>query len=77
MRCGVKNMQTIIPSVAVKCDVRIVTTRVRPAEMYNYTHTHDRPRLSERINPFTGAACKICGLKDARTRLETVYFPIL
>ena len=26
------------------------------------------------INPFTAPACKIFGLKDARTRLQTVYF---
>ena len=26
------------------------------------------------INPFTGPACNISGLKDARTRLQTVYF---
>ena len=28
-------------------------------------------------NPFTTPACKISGLKDARTRLETVYFQVL
>ena len=26
------------------------------------------------FNPFTAPACKISGLKDARTRLQTVYF---
>ena len=30
-----------------------------------------------RINPFTAGACKMSGLKDARTRLRTVYFPVL
>ena len=29
------------------------------------------------INPFAAPACKISGLKDARTRLQTVYFPVL
>ena len=29
------------------------------------------------FNPFTAPACKISGLKDARTRLQTVYFPLL
>ena len=27
--------------------------------------------------PFTAPACRISGLKDAGTRLQTVYFPIL
>jgi len=27
-------------------------------------------------NPFTAKACKIAGLKDARLRLQTVYFPV-
>ena len=27
------------------------------------------------INPFTAPACKTSGLKDAWTRLDTVYFP--
>ena len=29
------------------------------------------------INPFIAPACKISGLKDARTRLQTVHFPVL
>ena len=29
------------------------------------------------LNPFTAPACKISRLKDARTRLQTVYFPVL
>ena len=29
------------------------------------------------MNPFTAPACKISRLKDARTRLQTVYFPVL
>ena len=29
------------------------------------------------FNPFTAPAYKIFGLKDARTRLQTVYFPVL
>ena len=28
-------------------------------------------------NPFTAPACKISRLNDARTRLQTVYFPVL
>ena len=28
------------------------------------------------INPFTATACKVSGLKDARKRLQTVYFPV-
>ena len=28
-------------------------------------------------NPFTAPACNISGLKDARGRLQTVYFPVL
>ena len=28
------------------------------------------------INPFTAPACKISGLTDARTCLQTVYFPV-
>ena len=31
----------------------------------------------DHINPFIAQACKIPGLKDARTRLQTVYFPHL
>jgi len=27
------------------------------------------------FNPFTAPTCKISGLKDARTRLRSVYFP--
>ena len=29
------------------------------------------------FNLFTALACKISGLKDARTRQQTVYFPVL
>ena len=29
------------------------------------------------INLFTAPACHISGLKDARTRLQTIYFPVL
>ena len=29
------------------------------------------------FNPFIAPACKIYGLKDAQTRLQTVYFPVL
>ena len=29
------------------------------------------------INPFTAPACKTSGLKDARTRLQIVHFPVL
>ena len=29
------------------------------------------------FNPFSAPACKMSGLKDARTRLQTVYFPVL
>ena len=29
------------------------------------------------FNPFIAPACKISGLKDARTRLQRVYFPVL
>ena len=29
------------------------------------------------INPFSAPACKISGLKDASTRLQMVYFPVL
>ena len=28
------------------------------------------------LNPFTAPACNISGLKDARTRLQTVNFPV-
>ena len=34
---------------------------------------HERPN----INPFTAPACKISWLKDERTHLKTVYFPVL
>ena len=33
--------------------------------------------LYKKVNPFTAPACKISGLKDARTRQQTVYFPVL
>ena len=29
------------------------------------------------LNPLTALACKMSGLNDARTRLQTVYFPVL
>ena len=29
------------------------------------------------INPFTASACKMSVLKDARSHLKTVYFPVL
>ena len=29
------------------------------------------------FNPFTSPACKMSGVKDAQTRLQTVYFPVL
>ena len=28
------------------------------------------------FNPFTAPACQIAGLKNARTHLQTVYFPV-
>ena len=34
-------------------------------------------RFPKHINPFTAPACKSSGLKDARTRQQTVYFPAL
>ena len=36
----------------------------------------ERP-LTKALNPFTAAACKIYGPKDARSHLQTVYFPVL
>ena len=33
--------------------------------------------VSITINSFTTPACKMSGLKDARTRLQTVYFSVL
>ena len=36
---------------------------------------HPPPSLV--LNPFTAPACKVSGLKDARTRLQTVYLPVL
>ena len=33
--------------------------------------------LPTAINPFTASNCKISGLKDTRTRLQRVYFPVL
>ena len=29
------------------------------------------------INPFTAPACSVSGMNDARTHLQTVYFPVL
>ena len=29
------------------------------------------------LNPFTAPVCKISRLKDAWTRLQTIYFPVL
>ena len=29
------------------------------------------------VNPFTAPACKTSGLKDARTSLQTIYFPVV
>ena len=37
----------------------------------------NRSVILEGFNPFAATACKISGLKDARTRLRTVYFPVL
>ena len=34
-------------------------------------------RSRHNINPLTAAACKLSGLKDARTHLQTVYFLVL
>ena len=34
-------------------------------------------RVENWFNPFTAPACKIAGLKYARTRLQTVFFPVL
>ena len=36
----------------------------------------ERP-LTKLLNPFTAAACKIYGPKDARMPLQRVYFPVL
>ena len=33
--------------------------------------------MIQAINPFTAPDCTISGLKDAGTRLQTVYFPVL
>ena len=38
-------------------------------------HTALPMTLSLTVNPITAPACKISGLKDARTRLQTVYIP--
>ena len=35
------------------------------------------PKTLITFNPFTAPACKISRLKDAQTRLQTVYFPVL
>ena len=32
---------------------------------------------NHRLNPFTAPTCKVSGLKDARTRPQAVYFPVL
>ena len=52
---------------------------------YSYTRfataTHKicllKQLLASGLNPFTATAFKISGPKDARTRLQTVYFPVL
>ena len=38
---------------------------------------HQKTGLHMDINPLAAPACKISGLNDARTRLQTVYFPVL
>ena len=48
----------------------------------NIDHMQHRPRQTRWLkelyfNPFTAPACKIAGLNVARTRLQTVDFPIL
>ena len=37
----------------------------------------NRTKLKSDFNPSTAPAYKISGLKDARTRLQIVYFPVL
>ena len=40
-------------------------------------HSQTHRALHVAINPLTAPACKISGLKDAQTRLQIVYFPVL
>jgi len=39
--------------------------------------TADDLSVEGALNPLTAPACKMSGLNDARTRLQTVYFPFL
>ena len=42
--------------------------------MPNYRRAQELHESQCGFNPFTASACKIFGLKDARMRLQTVYF---
>ena len=58
-------------------------TKRTPSKPRSSTLKHFRSCLNlvlvylRTINPFTAPARKISGLKDAGTRLQTVYFPVL
>ena len=41
------------------------------------THTTMVPKEYRAINPFTAPACRFSGLNDARTRRQTVCFPVI
>ena len=53
---------------------RAVTRGVWPKRYVGVAGLGDYIHADFMFNPYTAAACKVSGLKDARTRPETVYF---
>ena len=71
-----------LASVTVRGTDPLASVTVRGSRLQKSSHRQATVRagltLATLVNPFTAAsACKIFGLKDARRRLETVYFPVL
>ena len=55
---------------------RAVTRGVWPKRYVGVAGLGDYIHADFMFNPYTAAACKVSGLKDARTRPETVYFSV-
>ena len=70
-----------LASVTVRGTDPLASVTVRGSRLQKSSHRQATVRagltLATLVNPFTASACKIFGLKDARRRLETVYFPVL
>ena len=63
----------------LQCDVREACLMLRnsSAHVQRASAGVSHVLTGTSLNPLAAPACKISGLNDARTRLQTVYFPVL